>query len=397
VRAYVAQSLVVLTASAVLCLAPCVLSAQDAPEEWIERLQRVMPQADAFSDRRGQPPVFEAYARGPDEGARTLIGYAFLTSDLPPEQKGFTGPIEVLVGMDLQGDLTGVLVTNYTESHLATRGDFLAAPGVQEQFAGKSIVDLFRVRRDVEGISGATISVDAMSRGIRNAAREVAVAYRVGPVAAAAEARALDPVSVTLAELEEQTWTQMALRGLSQRIAVLDNERTSADVTLIYLRNDTVAEILMGPDMLADVFERAGPVAREHHLVLAGVDGPSAGGLNLARMSIVQGSDTVGLEPSDVLLFGPTRQGKLDGQFRMSRVLLFDQAVDMASPFTFELDLRPGLGLFTADYPGELPAAEEPQQVTPSLLIPGWLGALATIMGVLALVTIAYVSSRSRR
>ena len=196
-RAYVAQSLVVLTASAVLCLAPCVLSAQDAPEEWIERLQRVMPQADAFSDRRGQPPVFEAYARGPDEGARTLIGYAFLTSDLPPEQKGFTGPIEVLVGMDLQGDLTGVLVTNYTESHLATRGDFLAAPGVQEQFAGKSIVDLFRVRRDVEGISGATISVDAMSRGIRNAAREVAVAYRVGPEAAAAEARALAPVSVT--------------------------------------------------------------------------------------------------------------------------------------------------------------------------------------------------------
>ena len=30
----------------------------------------------------------------------------------------------------------------------------------------------------------------------------------------------------------------------------------------------------MGPGMLGEVLERAGPLARERHLVLAGVDGP---------------------------------------------------------------------------------------------------------------------------
>lgn len=336
---------------------PCSVSAQDAPAQWLERLERVMPAADGFRDRQGRPPVFEAYRAGPAPDERTLIGYAFLTSDLLPEQNGFSGPIEVLVGMDLLGVLTGVEVIAYTESHMATRGDFLAAPGVQAQFAGKSILDAFRVRRDVDGITGATISVDAMSRGIRNAARSVAVAYGIGALAEASEARPLDPVSVTAAALEPLSWTQMVLRGLSQQISVLDDGRTVADVTLTYVRNDAIAEVLMGPGMLNEVLERAGPVARERHLVVAGVDGSAAGALNLARLSIVQDADTVGLESSDVLLFGPPREGKLDGEFRMARVLLFDLAADVTRSLTFVLDLRPGLGVFTAEYPGELPVA----------------------------------------
>jgi hypothetical protein len=192
-----------------------------------------------------------------------------------------------------------------------------------------------------------------MSRGIRNAARAVAVAYGLGALAEASEARPLDPVSVPAAELERLSWTQMVLRGLSQHISVLDDERTVADVTLAYVRDDTVAEILMGPGMLNAVLDRAGPVVRERHLVVVGVDGPAAGALNLARLSIVQGADTVGLSSSDVLLFGPPREGKLDGEFRMARVLLFDRAVDMTRPLTFVLDLRPGLGVFSAEYPGE--------------------------------------------
>ena len=94
--------------------------AQAAPEEWMELLERVMPEADRFTARRGQPPVFEAYRSDPVTGEETLTGYAFLTADLPPEQKGFTGPIEVLVGMDVRGVLTGIVVTRYTESHRAT-------------------------------------------------------------------------------------------------------------------------------------------------------------------------------------------------------------------------------------------------------------------------------------
>jgi transcriptional regulator of nitric oxide reductase len=84
-------------AVAVVALTPVAAVAQDAPAQWLERLRRVMPAADGFRDRRGRPPVFEAYRAGEAPGEQTLIGYAFLTSDLPPEQNGFSGPIEVLV------------------------------------------------------------------------------------------------------------------------------------------------------------------------------------------------------------------------------------------------------------------------------------------------------------
>lgn len=369
-------------------LTPFLVSAQDTPAEWLARLQSVVPAADEFSDRQGKPPVFEAYQTSGQTGQRTLMGYAFLTSDFPPEQKGFSGPIEVLVGMDLRGVLTGAVVTAYNESHRATRGDFLAAPGLLEQFSGKSIGDAFRVRRDVDGISGATITVDAMSRGIRNAAREVAVAHRIGVLASAAEAPALDPVSVTLDEIKRLSWPQLMLRGLGQQIAVLENGRTIADVTLTYVRDEAVAELLMGPTMFAEALERAGPSGSERNLVLAGVDGPAAGALNLARLSMVQGADTVALAPSDVLLFGPPSEGKLNRQFRMMRVLLFDDAVDMTRPLSFVLDLRPGLPVFTVAYPGEIATSQS--------LVRWW----AVVMGGLALLLLGrsvFVAERGRQ
>ena len=387
-------------------------SAQDAPEDWLELLERVIPEADRFTDRQGQPPTFQAYQSDPLTGRETLTGYAFLTSDLPPEQKGFNGPIEVLVGMDLRGVLTGIVVTRYDESLRISRGDFLATDGFQEQFTGKSIVDAFQVRRDVDGITGATITVDAMSRGIRNAAREVALAYRLGSVSAASEAPPLDPVSLTLAELEGLSWTQMLFRGLVQQILVLDEERTATDLTLLYMRDEAVAEILIGPVMLGEVLERAGPLARERHLVLAGLDGPLAGALNLGRLSMVQACDTVGLAPPEVLLFGPPREGKLDGQVRMVRVLLVDRAVDMTRPFTFVLDLGPGLGLFSADYPGErqvtvqaegvdaagadAEVASAPEETVLSRPLPGTFARLAALLALFLLVTAAFVARRAR-
>ena len=385
----------VVAAWALALLAPDFASAQDAPEEWLERLERVMPEADRFTDRQGQPPVFEAYHIDSSTGQETLAGYVFLTSDLPPEQMGFNGPIEVLVGMDLRGGLTGIVVVRYGESLQSSRGDFLATDGFQEQFAGKSIVDAFQVRRDVDGITGATITVDAMSRGIRNAARQVALAYRLGSLASASEAPTLDPISVTPDEFERLSWTQMLLRGLVQQILVLDDERTATDLTLLYLRDEAFAEILMGPGMLGEVLERAGPLARERHLVLAGVDGPLAEALNLARLSIVQDGDTVGLSSPEILLFGPPREGKLDGQVRMVRVLLVDQVVDMTRPFTYVLDLRPGLGLFSAEYPGERRVVVQTEGASRPPV--GTWARIAALLALIFLVAAALVTKRARR
>jgi hypothetical protein len=331
---------------------PLFAGAQDVPQEWLGRLQRVVPEADGFTDRRGRPPVFEAYRSDPSTGQEILVGYAFLTSDVPPEQLGYNGPIEVLVGMNTQGLLTGIEVVSYVESLRRTRGDFLAEVGYHEQFVGKDIGDAFQVRRDVDGISGATITVDAMARGIRNAARAVAFANEVGPWSAASAAQLLDAASVTLDELANVTWSEMLDRGLVEQILVMDEGRIATDLKLMYLRDEAIAEAMIGSSMVGEVFERTGVAGQRRHWVVAGADGPLAGALNLARISIVQSGDTIGLTPEDVLLFGAPREGKMNGQVRFTRVLLVDEAVDMNRPFMYELDLRPGLGVFRAEYPG---------------------------------------------
>ena len=104
-----------------------------------------------------------------------MVGYVFVTSEVPPEPFGYSGPVQALVGMDLEGSLTGVRVMDYWESIQESMGDFLRRPGFQEHFSGKHIGDAFRVYGDVQGISRATISVRALSRGVRDSARRVAL------------------------------------------------------------------------------------------------------------------------------------------------------------------------------------------------------------------------------
>lgn len=143
----------------------------------LQLLKEVIPGADEFSEKEGEPLVFKAYSANPVSEEQQLTGYAFLTADVPPEEVGYSAPIEVLVGMDLEGRITGIKVLHYTESIRRIWGDFLSIPGYQEQFTGKLISDEFRVDEDIDGISRATITVRAMSIGIRDSARRVAQSY----------------------------------------------------------------------------------------------------------------------------------------------------------------------------------------------------------------------------
>ena len=95
----------------------------------LELLGKVIPGTDSFSEKDGQPPVFKAYRTDPVSGEQQLVGYAFLTPDVPPEEVGYSAPIEVLVGMDLEGRITGIEVLYYRESIRSIWGDFLSTPG----------------------------------------------------------------------------------------------------------------------------------------------------------------------------------------------------------------------------------------------------------------------------
>ena len=142
-----------------------------------ERLLKVVvPGADSFSEKSGEPPVYRAYRTDPVSGGQTLIGYAFVTPDVPPEPNGYSGPIDTLIGMDLEGKIVGLRVIYYKESHRYTIGDFFSW-GFEEQFIGLDAYNRFRVGKEIDGIAKATISAKAAARGVRQTVRAVTTAY----------------------------------------------------------------------------------------------------------------------------------------------------------------------------------------------------------------------------
>lgn len=134
-------------------------------------LKRLFPAATAFSPKEGDPPHFSAFATDPKSGLKTLVGLAFWTTELDPLERGYDGPIKVLVGMGTDGVLAGIIVTEHHEPY----GNFsIDTREFAAQFKGKNIRDPFKVGNDIDAVSRATISVTTVSRSVRNTSRRVA-------------------------------------------------------------------------------------------------------------------------------------------------------------------------------------------------------------------------------
>ena len=135
-------------------------------------LKRLFPNAAAFSALTGEPLHFTAYAADPKVTPATPpLGVAFWTTDLVPQEHGYHGPIHILVGMDMTGVITGVVVTYNSEPY----GYFsVEPPKFAMQFKGKKANDPFRVGGDVDAVSRASISIASATRAIRDSARMVA-------------------------------------------------------------------------------------------------------------------------------------------------------------------------------------------------------------------------------
>ena len=140
------------------------------------QLRQIFPGAGAFSPKIIDPPHFKVFA--PGGGTETMTGIAFWTTEIEPLERGYDGPIKILVGMDTKGILTGIVVVQHHEPY----GDFsIERPEFAAQFKGKSIKDRFRVGEDVDAVSRATITITSAARAIRNSARRMATQLLAPP------------------------------------------------------------------------------------------------------------------------------------------------------------------------------------------------------------------------
>jgi len=306
------------------------LSAQHIERIPWSLVEEVIPEAERFDDVTGDPPVVSAYATGAD-GAEALIGYVFLTSDLPPEQYGYSGPIEALVGMRLDGTLTGVRVTDYRESYRSQMGDFLRRRGFQEQFTGKYIGDPFRVWGDVDGISRVSISVRALARGVRDASRRVAAAYAgTNPASLPAPEPVADPVGMS--------WYEMRRAGVVERFEVTEPGEGSVGISLAYVGSDRLGEYFLGRIQYESALRSMARRGGADHLMLYALDGPRLRLFVRDGWSIAQGADTLAIESADVVTLGLPSAGIAAGEATMVGVMLLKRELDLRKPFTLVYD-----------------------------------------------------------
>lgn len=173
---------------------PAILNQKAKAQE--QALKQVLPEAGYFEPvaKDGQISYFRAYLSSHQE---KILGYAFQA-----QAQGYSSIIETMAGMDAQGTITGIKILSQNETPglgakidevlvkktlwQAVKGFFapakeLPGPSAQPwfcaQFKGKKIKDLIvrktPTKKNIQAITGATISSQSLTDAVREKAKEI--------------------------------------------------------------------------------------------------------------------------------------------------------------------------------------------------------------------------------
>jgi electron transport complex protein RnfG len=142
-------------------------------QETLKALRAVLPPIDNApdadnvalvigKDRKGRD-LLRTFYRGKLEG--TLAGIAFKV--VAPD--GYSGNIEIMVGVDPEGRVVGIEILTHAET--PGLGSKITAPAFKDQFRGKGLDDVdWRVKKDggsFDQITGATVSPRAVVQAVK--------------------------------------------------------------------------------------------------------------------------------------------------------------------------------------------------------------------------------------
>lgn len=131
---------------------------QQSQQQANENVRALLPQADTFTEMDIGSADGLDFAYTALKGDET-IGYAAQTT-----VQGYAGPIEVILGMDTQGTLTGIAVGGSGFQETEGVGSKTRDEGFTSQFAGKTAP--LTLGEEIEAVSGATISSRAVTQGV---------------------------------------------------------------------------------------------------------------------------------------------------------------------------------------------------------------------------------------
>lgn len=97
---------------------------------------------------------------------------AFNTYDIVPSIRGYAGPIKIFLALNPDGKIAGIKILGHKETKNYVH--YMERPEYLQKFLGKNVNDPFEADKDVDAISRATVSVEALAKTIKESSRIVA-------------------------------------------------------------------------------------------------------------------------------------------------------------------------------------------------------------------------------
>lgn len=212
-----------------------------AAEPGPDLLHRVFPGAERFEPVAGPPPYWKV--RRGDAAVGAVLSTAATIGSL-----GYSGkPLDILVGLDAAGTITGALVVEQHEPIMATGSTAADFDRLVAALAGRSVREPVSVVRSgagpgqVDAVAGATVSSSVFVDAVMTAAR--AVARDMG---------ALPSAGIDLDRFAPASWDDLVGDG-SLAVRRIDGAEAAAALTALGASPEmaidatgTVAEIYLG-------------------------------------------------------------------------------------------------------------------------------------------------------
>ncbi|MFP4609752.1 MAG: transcriptional regulator NosR [Thiohalophilus sp.] len=213
------RGLFTLLTIALLLLLP--LAVQAGFDDKHPQVRDMFPEADRFGELEGDPPAAAVYKD--DE----TIGYVFESSDSIKIPAYSGKPVNMLIGIDMEGLITGARVIEHHEPILLVGIPEESLDRFADQYAGHSVTERIKAggreregRTKVDAITGATVTVVVINRTILKSARMVAESR---DITTARRSATHEPARVREDVFEQADWTYLTGNGAIRRM-LLSNE-----------------------------------------------------------------------------------------------------------------------------------------------------------------------------
>jgi NosR/NirI family transcriptional regulator, nitrous oxide reductase regulator len=161
-------------------------------------VQVIFPKAEKIMTESGDPSV--ALVRGPGDEA---MGWVLRTSPAADNTLGYQGPTDALLGFDTHGTVVGLAIAKSYDNEPYVRY-VRDDDGFRTLFAGKTLDTLAGFdAKEVEGVTGATMTSQAVAKGV---------------VIAASRKQAAEPEPPPAAE---SWWSRIAVADVGSALVIL--------------------------------------------------------------------------------------------------------------------------------------------------------------------------------